>query len=446
MRTRTRHTALVVAVAVVMTVAGGLGALLVLEQKAGSSPTIVADGPNFYQALGNLNSSVANASGGPWQLYSAVGIASQVSFSPNVISYYTLNASVVPNSCQATLSGLTMFNGTIPTFDGTFNSGTAPFWQFAYYSNVTKEILVGTDVLGATQVSSPFPLTSACVAAWYQFVDHPSQWLGQIYANSSLPVNSPEAAQVAWTHLGPGFADRWIAGNSPLAEMYLLGPAMLERTSAAPPGGNWDIDFLGCGLAGYTGDRGISYAGVTREGQYAGDFNGTANCALMSSGNPPGALNFDYYLPFTSPSLTVASTTQWVTAPYQVDATYSNGSMAFTDVWGLANWMTSWNLTNSSGVQLPLGPSTCDSWVPSISACTSDSSGWYAVVISPSGEWINSYGLQPSGSRGWAEPVTALVSHQQLVIVAPSSWNLTGDKLAVSSTASNCTVLGSLTF
>ena len=258
-------------------------------------------------------------------------------------------------------------------------------------------------------------------------------------------MNSPEAAQVAWTNLGTGFADRWIAGNSPLTEMYLLGPAMLERTSAAPPGGNWDIDFLGCGLAGYTGVRGISYAGVTRAGQYAGDFNGTENCALMSSGNPPGSPNFDYYLPFSSPSRAANFTTQSDTASFPVDATYSNGSLAFTDVWGLANWMTSWNLTNSSDAQLPLGPSTCDSWVPSISDCRSDATGWYAVILSQSGEWIDSYGLQPNGSRGWAEPVTALVSHQQLVIVAPSSWNLTGDKLAVSSTVRSTTVLGSLT-
>jgi hypothetical protein len=67
------------------------------------------------------------------------------------------------------------------------------------------------------------------------------------------------------------------------------------------------------------------------------------------------------------------------------------------------------------------------------------------VILSQSGEWINSYGLQPNGTRGWAEPVTALVSHQQLVLIAPSSWNLTGDVLAVSSTVSSSTVLGSLT-
>lgn len=66
------------------------------------------------------------------------------------------------------------------------------------------------------------------------------------------------------------------------------------------------------------------------------------------------------------------------------------------------------------------------------------------VVLSQSGEWINSYGLQPNGTPSWAEPVTALVSHQQLVIVVPSSWNLAGDKLAVDSTVTNSTVIGSL--
>lgn len=443
---RTGRRLVALAIVVVVVVAGTLGGWYLIQQsrRAPTSPSVRGDGLNFYQALGNLNSSVANESGGPWQLYSVVGIASQVYYSPNVINYYTLNASAVPNSCQAALSRLTMFNGTLPTFNGTFNSGTAPFWQFAFYSNVTKEILVGTDVLGAAQLSPPFPLTNACVLAWYEFVDHPSQWLGQIYSNSSLPVNSPEAAQVAWTNLGTGFADRWIAGNSPLTEMYLLGPAMLERTSPAPPGGNWYIDFLGCGSAGYSGVRGISYAGVTREGQYAGDFNGTVNCALMSSGNPPGSLNFDYEVSFSSPSLAANITTQRVAAPYQVDATYSNGSMAFTDVWGLANWMTSWNLSTSSGSRLASAPTGCDSWVPSITDCSANASGWYAVIASASGEWINSYGALANGTMGWSEPVTALVSHQQLVIVAPSWWNVSGYRLTVTSTVSTSTVIGSI--
>lgn len=443
---RGKHRRIVIAVAIVaiVVVAGSLGSYYYLHRPGGTSSPVVDDGPNFYQALGNLNASAANESGGPWSLFSVVGIASEVYFSPNVISYYTLNASSVPNSCQASLSGLTMFNGTIPLFSGTFNSGTAPFWQFAFYSNTREEVLVGTDVLGTTHLSSPFLLTNACVAAWYEFLLNPSQWAGQIYSNSSLPVNSPEAAQIAWSNLGTHFAESWVTENAPLAQMYILGPAMLERTFAAPPGGNWNIDFLGCGLAGYSGTRGISYAGVSRDGQYSGDFNGTENCALLNQ-NPPGEPSYAYDLPFSSASRAAKSTTQWITVSYQVNATYTNGSMAFTDVWGLANWMTSWDLANASGGRLPPGVPECLEWVPTVTDCMANALGWYTVILSASGGWVNSYGALPGGGFGWAEPVTALVSHQQLVIVTPSSWNVSGDLLSVSSAVPTSTVLGSIT-
>ncbi len=426
----------------VVVVAAGLGGYFYLAHRPGPvTAPVIADGPTFYQALGALNSSVGNESGGPWFLFSVAGIASQVHFSPNVISYYTINASIVSNGCQADLSGLTMFNGTIPRFHGTFNSGTAPFWQLAFYSNISKEILVGTDVLGVTHLSLPIPLASACAAAWYKFVLSPSQWLGQIYSNSSLPVNSPDAAQVVWTDLGAHFADQWAVENAPLAEMYMLGPAMLERTFAAPPGGNWNIDFLGCGLAGYTGNRGTSYAGVTRDGQYSGDFNATENCALLN--RDPGFPAYYYDIPFSSPSETANSTTEWAIASYQVNANYTNGSPAFTDVWGLANWMASLNLTSRSGQALPLASSGCPNWVSATSDCVASGSGWYAVLLSQGGEWLASYGMTQNGP-GWSVPVTAMVSHQQIEIVVPNSWNVTGDRLGVNSTISSVTVTGTI--
>jgi hypothetical protein len=36
----------------------------------------------------------------------------------------------------------------------------------------------------------------------------------------------------------------------------------------------------------------------------------------------------------------------------------------------------------------------------------------------------------------------AFASHQQLVVVAPSTWNLTGDELALNGTVSACPVNG----
>ncbi len=105
--------------------------------------------------------------------------------------------------------------------------------------------------------------------------------------------------------------------------------------------------------------------------------------------------------------------------------------------------MTGINVTTSSGQYLPLGTPTCRSRVASLADCPANATGWYAVLLSSSGEWLNSYGASPNGT-GWALPVDALVSHQQLVVVVPSSWSTSGDVLSVTSTLSTSRVVGSV--
>ena len=446
LKRKTGRRVLILGIAImVVATAGALGGWYLVQglSHEPGSPSVRDDGPTFYQALGALNATVVNQTGGPWSLFSVMGIAAASSFSPNVVSYNVLNQSAPVNGCQAALNGLTMFNGSIPIFNGTFNSGTAPFWQLAYFSDASQEILVGTDAMGVSHLFPPFSfMSSNCTAAWGgSFARSPNQWTNQIYSNGSLPINSPAAAQVAWTNLGAGFANHWIPDHSPVAEVFALGPAMLDRTQSIP-GGNWGIDFLGCGLAGHSGIRNISYAGTTRDGQYTGDFNGTVNCALLNQ-NPPGIPPSYYSLAFSSGSQTVSPPTEWTTVPYQVDATYSNGSLEWTDVWGLANWMVGINLTSASGQALPLADSGCPDWVSTAALCVANQTGWYVVLLSQGGEWLGSYGMTSDGP-GWSVPVTALVSHQQMVIVTPSSWNVTGDVVKVSSTFATVTIGGSV--
>ncbi len=442
------------AVVVVLVVAGSLGGWYWLQETnhSPSAPTVRDDGPSFYQALASVNSSVANQSSGPWLIFSVMGIAAQAPYSPNVKGYVSFNASVPVNGCHAALNGLTMFNGSIPMFTGTFNSGTAPFWQFAYYSNITKEVLVGTDVLGTPRLFPPFPLSSSCTAAWGDFGLDPTMWANQIYSNSSLPPNSPIAAGVVWSRVDSAYLDH----HQPLVELFTSGPAMLAATQDLRYG-RLGVDFVSCGLAGFTGYRtdpdwatgyGMAYySGVNKNGSSPGGsgFNATTNCFLGNTATVPGAVTGAYQLSFSNATTSTATGTTWFTASTAVNfATTSYGE--YYDMWGLASWMTSWNLTTPSDSRLPLGMPACTSWVPSVEDCVANSSGWYAVVLSASGEWINSYSALPNGTAGWSEPVTALVSHQQLVIVAPSSWDLAGDKLTVNSTVPTSTVIGSLTF
>jgi len=441
----------VLVVVTILVLAGLLGGWYWLE-RAGSSrtaPTTRDDGTTFYQALASLNSSVTNQSGGPWLIFSVMGIAAEEYYSPNVKGYVSFNNSAPVNGCQMALNGLTMFNGSIPVFDGTFNSGTAPFWQLAYYSSTSKEVLVGTDVMGAPQLFTPFALQSNCTNAWGDFELDPTYWTSQIYSNSSLPPNSPIAAQSVWNNVDTGYLD----SHLPLVELFTSGPAMLAATQDLP-NGRLGVDFVSCGLAGFTGYEGdwtagygmTYYSGANKNGSYPGGsgFNATANCYLGNTETVSGAVVGSYQLVLANATTSDGSSTTWVDTSTAVDFALANGG-EYTDMWGLANWMTSWNLLNGSSEHASLAIPGCRAWVPTVSDCGATGSGWYAVILSDSGGWLNSYGALPGGGTGWSEPVTALVSHQQVVIVVPDSWNLTGDVLYLTSTVSSATVEGSLT-
>jgi hypothetical protein len=431
-----RRAVVVVAVVAALVVAGGLavGFVTLHRQPGGGSP-VVDDGPNFYQLLAMVNSSVVNVTGGPWSLFSVVGLAAQGDFSPNVRGYEIENQSLPVNSCQSLLAGTTLWNGTIPVTSGTLNSGTAPFWQLAYFSSVSQQLLIITSSSGTLQVFSPIPASSGCAYSWDPLPYNFTFWGSQIYSNSSLPVNSPVAAQVMWNNVG----QYWFKQNEPAVEVLWLGAQVFTEIEGSP-GGNWGVDYLRCGLAGLSGDQNLIDGGIYRDGEYGGALSATGNCAILNY--PPDSGT--YQIANSTPNVTAIGASHYVAIPDHLYLEEANGSVADFEPWGLANWMVSMNLTNASGQPLPAGTPTCLSWVSSIADCAANSSGWYVVLLSAGGLWLASYGATQSGI-GWSVPVTAMVSHQQIVLVVPSTWDLTGDRLGLNSTVSYCTVTGSLT-
>lgn len=432
------------AIAVVIAVA--IGFLLVFSnfgfRFSSTSPSrngSVANGPTFYQALASLNSSVMNQSGGPWSLVSVFGVASPTPFSPGVASFINLNISL--NACQQQLAGVTMWNGSIPTFSGTFNSGTAPFWQMGYFSESSQEMLFATSVSGNPHIFDPMSVTSQCLDAYTSFRGDPSFWVNQIVANGTLPVDSSIAGRVAWNNLD----QRWIDDNAPLAEVYALGPGMITGTGDVY-GGNWEVYFMGCGVAGYTGVRPDYAVGVSRTGEWGGALNFTRNCVTLYNEGPVIDRGINKFF-FENATVLSETTTAWVTTSFQLGVTALNGSLydAYYDGWGVADWMTSLNLTGPSGQRLPLALSGCPNWVPMVSDCKANSSGWFVVLLSAGGEWLASYGATGPSAASWSVPVTAMVSHQSLVVVLPSAWSVSGDDLTVNSTASVCIINGTST-
>ena len=84
-------------------------------------------------------------------------------------------------------------------------------------------------------------------------------------------------------------------------------------------------------------------------------------------------------------------------------------------------------------------------WVASLVSCGANTSGWYAVLLSPNGAWQGSYGETVNGPA-WNYPISPVANNETIAVVVPSSWNVTGDTLEVTSTTSELPLTGSILF
>jgi hypothetical protein len=392
-------------------------------------PRTLDDGPTLYEAIENVNRSVVNVTGGPWGLFSIYGVAAQSPFSANAVGYPQLN--LTANACEAQFNGLTLWNGTMPVFNGSQTSGTAPFWQFGFFSNETKQIVLATNVMGVVHVYAPMPDDGPCYP-WYD-LGNPESWVRDL---APFLPNSPEVAESALTQMSKL---SWFSGSSPWAEIYTTGPSVFDGFGDI--GGFAGLILDRCGLLGVSNIQPVLPWAESLNGTGGGFANESTNCQVLNYPYHAGYGSYDL-IPGTS-NTTIAGGTVQIATSYQVGLVFHNQSAPSNfDGWGLSNWVTSWNLTTASGHTLPIGTPSCPTWVGSITACVANSSGWYLVVLSASGDWVNAYGSLPGGGVGWSNPNTALVSHQQLVIVLPSSWNLSGDSLSPTSTIATSTVTG----
>jgi hypothetical protein len=421
--------AIAVVIAAVVVVAGVAGGYLLLNHEKGGTSGVVDDGPTFYQALASLNASVAGVPGGPWALSQVIGIATPVPSSPSVFGWPGGGYPTTMASCQAAFNGLTLWNGTIPLFNGTFNSGTAPFWQFVYFSNASEQLLVGTDVNGVVRVFPPIAMSSPCAVASDLAYE---SWDGPLY-RFGLHGNTPAMASSAWNAGAKGFVES--LGTEP-TEMYFL--SSLDFGSGQP--GDMGTDFFLCGTAGA--------AGVTRGLDVFAD---PMNTAIVSE--------TDTYMLGCTPTydnwtaipvelrFSNLSTVTWTGASgiRQTWTVYTDGvspSDRGVDSLGITSWMINLELNDSQGQPLALATSGCSSWVASLTDCAANAAGWYAVLLGGEGTWMGSFGETAHGP-GWSSPVIPVVTNETLAIVVPSSWNIAGDSLVASSTTPELPLSGS---
>jgi hypothetical protein len=403
---------------------GGLGAwYFESHSHLESGAPIRGDGPTFYQAISAVNRSVQNSTGGPWVLYWMVGVATPLPFAPNALGW--VNNSEAVNACGEQFNGITLWNGSIPLFNGTYNSGTAPFWQFGFYSNASDSILIATDVLGSVTTYPPILTNSSCAHA-SDIAAVPWVWAREF---SPFPADSPRAALSATGAIG----GKWMSENFPGAQIYYDGFSYWGSGNPTA----FVVEYERCGLVGYTGQQPFVDVMMNRNGSWNSYFNGTQGCGNVGSLSPL-ILN-PYGVQFSSNGTSIVGTT--LQSKESLRVTYNSTGGNWGDAGGLVSWMTRLNLTGPTGDVLPPTPATCSHWVPTLLSCQASSNGWFAVLVSSSGGWLDSY--PASNLSSWEVPNVSLVSQQELVIVTPSSWDLAGDRLTVIGTALDGPVSGS---
>ncbi len=421
-------------VVVALVVSAGVGGVLAWYTTHPPPTSYPGDGPSLYLALQEVDRVVQNTTGGPWQLFSYDGFAAQTSFYPGAVGFAgATNLSY--RYCGAQFNGLTIWNGSdMPIFTGSVASGTAPFWQFEFYANASQGVLVATDTLGVVRAYSPIYPSNPC----WQYAGGPSASFYETWLEP-LPTDSSAQARLAY---GVG-AGQFVAENSPIVEEFADGFSPLSETNHGPGGG---IEYSQCGLVGAAGQLPAFDVGFLSDGTVQGYASMSLSCTAIKQLGPP-TTGWPYrigFQPNTSSILPAPVGWNTSTLPFQVEFP-PNGSVTSTDydAWGLTSWMTRLALTNGSGGSLPTSYPSCQSWVPSTANCSAGSSGWYALLLSAYGMWLDSYPSRANGSA-WAIPNVPLVSGEELVLVYPAAWDASIGTLTVTGVASIPTVSGSV--
>jgi hypothetical protein len=396
------------------------------QSKQGSG--VVSDGPTFAQAFSAVNGSVGRLPGGPWTLSQAFGIATPIPSSPSSWGWPGDYPETM-NACQPAFNGLTIWNGTLPLFNGTFNSGTAPFWQFVFFSNQSGQLLIGTDVVGEVAVYPPIGLSSAC--AVFSHLGYEPWTSAKLISRGLFPIDTPVMAEAAWGAVGK----TWVDGlGEQLTEMYLIGN--LPFGSGASP--TTQLEYFTCGTLGGVGvTRGLS---VFTDPYNPSDVAAWENYSL---GCTPTANNWTaipIHVDFANSTVTHGQEGGYYAQNFQV-MSGSNVSDQSNQTLGITSWMVNLSLTSSSGGSLPLGTSGCNDWTRTYTNCLPYPSGWYAVLLSKSGEWMDSFG-ETTYQGAWSLSVVPIVSGQFIVVVVPNTWTLTNATLTVSSTTTGLPLTG----
>lgn len=364
---------------------------------------------SFHDAYRSTESTVATTPGGPWHMSLAEGVASASTWSPS-LSMWSANATELATvlACQQYLSGPSIFtfwpSSQYPSGTGpqALETGTAGLWSFVYL-NASGAALVVSVVHGAVFVNGVVKTSGPCGRLGGPFVA-PTSYLN--------PSNVSDTTSFAYSAFG------WLRGTEDrvpgtMTAYYILGnPVVPVDYVAHGYDQEWSSYYSTCGSPGVNGLTSYSSSPqpIPHRSGYVEQLTFGEYCYQSMVGMTP-----------VRAELSHAGSTYYAEYPLLVNSmtsTRGNGSAAPTLATNLFSLAILLNSTHGPfSVNYWTTAPLCSVGTTSLSACTSDTFGWYAALLAPNGTVLNTYPAY-GGTYNWTVPGTPITTGDSLAIVS----------------------------
>jgi hypothetical protein len=378
----------------------------------------------FRSAWAAVSGALSAFANGSWRVSFAEGVAADAPWSPplDLLPYDNVSAW---DSCEAELSGvstLTYWNASIypaSTSADVFSSGAAPLWTFVVNGSDTSTY-VASWFLGNVTVNAELDSGSSCLQfpifnSTSQLV-HPSQEL-----DSSAIASEVSGLHQNWTQQPPPTTYAYTPMPSPPVPevaLYFPGLQSVSLSPGGPSNGDWTVDYQPCGLVG-------SYGLLAADNNY--QLNSTVipqNPLAEYSTTALSCYDSAYQVHFNQTSAELAPMNSGNYVEFTLNVTLLTSAVPAR--WNLSDLSTSLFVPeasvpgDSSNPLTYVTPELCGPGSTNLSSCPPPAQGWYAVLLGPTGNWMDSFPTTPYGGA-WAAAGVGLQSGDRIALVQSNS-------------------------
>ena len=423
-RGKRRRISIAIAI-VVMVVAAGLSVYVVTLPSSTTKPGAHTYPPppsgwtTFRSAWAAVSQAFEPFANGNWTVIFAEGVAADAPWSPPATLWYGISPAEW-NPCAAQLSGistLTFWNSSLYPASSSlnvFSSGAAPLWTFVFNGTGTSTF-VASWFVGKTVINAVLGPGSPCLSVSSPrnvFVKWPFDPVLPATESDSNAIASAAIAEepnASFLHVAPVPTPPQTA-----FALYFPGPQFTPNLLLTGP--VWSVEYGACGSPGQTGTA-FTLTDYLFDALKA--VGGEWSSSTFGCADSLYNITMSRVLPASSPSPTGVYREWNLTPSFLTSAVPANLS--------LANLTTSWiqwrvgNPSDARNPPVPPSAAVCRTPGSSISNCTPPSSGWYAVLLRPSGSLLDSYPDVANGTT-WTVPMVHVSSADRILFVGASGF------------------------